>query len=91
MDGPLTYTNPTQAKAFQVMTGDDYKVVLSPDYANEIRSHPALQFAAAIAKDFHGDIPGFEAFRRGESSDEILSDAVRIKLTQNLGRWSMSG
>ncbi|EEH06087.1 cytochrome P450 monooxygenase [Histoplasma capsulatum G186AR] len=47
-----------KAKAFRLLTDNGPKTVLSADYADEIRSHPLLNFGAAIAKEFHADIKG---------------------------------
>jgi hypothetical protein len=64
---------------------------LSPKYANEIRSHPALSFGKAVAKEFHTYIPGFEPFKQTSSSENIFQDAVRMKLTQALGVYCFCG
>lgn len=61
--------------------------MLSADYADEIRSHPLLNFGAAIAKEFHADIKGFDTFKQGTRADEIFQDAVRMQLTHHLGEW----
>ncbi|KAK2739055.1 hypothetical protein FQN55_009588 [Onygenales sp. PD_40] len=74
-----------KASAFRLFSDNGIKTVLSVDYANEIRSHPALNFGRAIEQEFHPDIPGFEPFKQGTTSDEIFQDAVRMKLTQSLG------
>ncbi|RDW68967.1 cytochrome P450 [Aspergillus mulundensis] len=71
--------------AFNLVTETGYRLVLDPKYAQEIRSHEALSFGKAIALDFHAHIPGFEPFDQGTRSDEIVQDAVRMKLTQSLG------
>ncbi|KLJ11186.1 hypothetical protein EMPG_13523 [Blastomyces silverae] len=75
----------SKASAFRLMTENGPKTVLSADYADEIRSHPSLNFGAAIAKEFHADIPGFDTFKQGTRVDEIFQDAVRMKLTHHLG------
>ncbi|EEQ86913.2 cytochrome P450 monooxygenase [Blastomyces dermatitidis ER-3] len=74
-----------KASAFRLMTENGPKTVLSANYADEIRSHPSLNFGAAIAKEFHADIPGFDTFKQGTRVDEIFQDAVRMKLTHHLG------
>ncbi|KAE8150841.1 cytochrome P450 [Aspergillus avenaceus] len=74
----------SKARAFLVGTESGYKVVLAPEYANEIRSHESLSFNQEIAKDFHPHIPGFEPFKQGLAPDSIVMDAIRIRLTQSL-------
>lgn len=37
-------------------------------------------------QEFFADKPGFEPFRVGLNSERIFQDAVRIKLTQSLGK-----
>ncbi|KAI9375670.1 cytochrome P450 [Aspergillus egyptiacus] len=69
---------------FNIRTETGYKLVLGPQYANEIRSHAALSFGEAIAGDFHVQLPGFAPFKQGTRLDEIVQDAVRMKLTQSL-------
>ncbi|CBF80737.1 hypothetical protein AN8530.2 [Aspergillus nidulans FGSC A4] len=71
--------------AFHLVTEAGYRLVLDPKYANEIRSHEALSFGKATAQDFHAGIHGFEPFEQGTRSDQIVSDVVRMKLTQSLG------
>ncbi|PGH06156.1 hypothetical protein GX51_02544 [Blastomyces parvus] len=83
--GTLIREGLSKASAFRLMTENGPKTVLSADYADEIRSHPSLNFGAAIAKEFHADIPGFDTFKQGTRVDEIFQDAVRMKLTHQLG------
>ncbi|KAL4874933.1 cytochrome P450 [Aspergillus karnatakaensis] len=71
--------------AFNIISDNGRRLVLSPKYAHEIRSHDALSFGRAIATDFHAELPGFEPFKQGTRADEIVQDAVRMKLTQSLG------
>ncbi|EDN04903.1 conserved hypothetical protein [Histoplasma mississippiense (nom. inval.)] len=71
--------------AFRLLTDNGPKTVLSAGYADEIRSHPLLNFGAAIAKEFHADIKGFDTFKQGTRADEIFQDAVRMQLTHHLG------
>ncbi|OAX80967.1 hypothetical protein ACJ72_04696 [Emergomyces africanus] len=75
----------SKASAFRLVTENGPKTVLSSNYADEIRNHPALNFGAAIAKEFHANIRGFDTFKQGTRGDEIFQDAVRMKLTHNLG------
>ncbi|KAI0885396.1 cytochrome P450 [Annulohypoxylon maeteangense] len=70
---------------FQVITGTGPKIVLPNKFADDIRSHPSLDFNRAFAKDFLVHYPGFDGFRVGLSGDELIQETVRVKLTQSLG------
>ncbi|KAL4790515.1 cytochrome P450 [Aspergillus venezuelensis] len=72
--------------AFNIATENGYRLVLGPKYIPEIRSHEALDFNKAIANDFHANVHGFEPFLEGLKGDNIVQDAVRMKLTQSLGQ-----
>ncbi|KAJ5173381.1 hypothetical protein N7492_005974 [Penicillium capsulatum] len=61
------------------------RTVLSPAFANEIRSNPALSFSGAVSEEFHAHIKGFEPFAQFAHTADIFRDAVRIKLNQALG------
>ncbi|KAJ0417350.1 cytochrome P450 [Aspergillus carlsbadensis] len=71
--------------AFTIATENGYRVILGPQYANEVRSHEALSFGRAVAHDFHAHIPGFEPFMEGTGAERVLQDVVRMRLTQSLG------
>ncbi|KAL2857577.1 cytochrome P450 [Aspergillus pseudodeflectus] len=71
--------------AFEIATENGYRVILGPQYANEVRSHEALSFGRAVAHDFHAQIPGFEPFKEGTGAERVLQDVVRMRLTQSLG------
>ncbi|PGH15783.1 hypothetical protein AJ79_02163 [Helicocarpus griseus UAMH5409] len=81
----LINTGFSQASVFRLVSDDGTKIVLDAKYANDIRSHHGLSFGAAVAREFHSTLPGFEPFKQGTTSDEIFQDAVRMKLTQSLG------
>ena len=70
---------------FRILTDNGYKLVLSPKYANEIRSREDLNFVKAAVDRFHAEIPGFEVFKQATRADDILQDAIRTKMTQSLG------
>lgn len=74
-----------QWPVFRILTDNGYKLVLSPKYANEIRSHEDLNFVKAAVDRFHAEIPGFEVFKQATRADDILQDAIRTKMTQSLG------
>ncbi|KAJ5142256.1 uncharacterized protein N7443_006975 [Penicillium atrosanguineum] len=70
---------------FQVMGSTRPLIVLHPKYIDEIKSHPHLSFEGATRKNFFEDrIPGFEPFHAA-GAGKVLTDTVRIKLTQALG------
>lgn len=69
---------------FQVMTGTGPKIILPNKFADELRNHPALDFNKAFAKDFMVNYPGFEAHRLGLQNEHLISETVRVKLTQSL-------
>lgn len=74
---------------FNILTESGYSIALSHEYANEIRSHKDLSFGHFIARIFPVNVPGFEPFANSTTGDEILQDAVRMKLTQRLGKCSI--
>ncbi|PKX92974.1 putative cytochrome P450 monooxygenase [Aspergillus novofumigatus IBT 16806] len=74
-----------RAPIFRVHSDNGIKTMLAPECANEIRAHPALSFGRAITLEFHSDIHGFEPFNQLASSNDTFQDAIRMKLTQNLG------
>ncbi|OJJ00726.1 hypothetical protein ASPVEDRAFT_190002 [Aspergillus versicolor CBS 583.65] len=74
-----------QWPVFRILTDNGYKLVLSPKYANEIRSREDLNFVKAAVDRFHAEIPGFEVFKQATRADDILQDAIRTKMTQSLG------
>ncbi|KAL1955895.1 hypothetical protein VTO42DRAFT_7968 [Malbranchea cinnamomea] len=75
----------SKANVFRIESDNGIKTVLAPKYANELRSHPQLNFGASVAREFHAYLPAFAPFKQGTSSEEIFQDAVRTKLTQSLG------
>ncbi|KAL2783812.1 cytochrome P450 [Aspergillus keveii] len=75
----------SKASAFRIGTETGYKIVLAPEYANEVRSHESLSFGKDSAKDFHAHISGFEPFKQGLADDNIVLDVIRMRLTQSLG------
>ncbi|EED18614.1 cytochrome P450 monooxygenase, putative [Talaromyces stipitatus ATCC 10500] len=60
-------------------------LILSPEYANEIRSDPRLSFRKHNTKDFLGHLFTFELFQDRGKFGEKINDMVRTKLTQSLG------
>ena len=70
---------------FQVLTDSGYKIVVPNRFANELKSHPNLNFNQAFAKDFFPNYPGFEGMRQGLLDESFIQEVVRVKLTQSLG------
>ncbi|EEA24836.1 cytochrome P450 monooxygenase, putative [Talaromyces marneffei ATCC 18224] len=60
-------------------------VLLSPEYANEVRSDPRLNFRKHNAKDFLGNLFTFQLFQDRKNFGELVNVMVRTKLTQSLG------
>ncbi|PYI12549.1 cytochrome protein [Aspergillus sclerotiicarbonarius CBS 121057] len=75
----------SKSSVFYITSDNGPKIVLAPKYAHEIRSHHALSFGKAATNEFQANIRGFEPFRQGTTGDRIFQDAIRMKLTQNLG------
>ncbi|QIX02158.1 hypothetical protein AMS68_007675 [Peltaster fructicola] len=69
---------------FQVITGTGPKLLVPNRFAHELRNNEALNFQEATATEFFPTWPGFEAFRAGLHSDNIITEVVRVKLTQSL-------
>jgi hypothetical protein len=70
------------------MTLNGPKIVLAPQFANEIRNHPALSVAAFSSNELHAHIRGFDVFAQGEN-DDILQDTVRSKIALSIGESSL--
>jgi len=63
---------------------NSFQIILPNRFADEIRSHEALNFPKAFEKEFFVDYPGFDAHRQGLIDDWFIQDVTRIKLTQSL-------
>lgn len=74
----------TQGAPFQIVSASMYKIIVPSRFAEELKSHPDLDFQEATAKDFFVDIPGFDGIKAGLRFHGILIDTVRTKLTQYL-------
>ena len=70
---------------FQVRTGTGYKIIVPNRFADELKSHPSLNFNEAFAKDLFVEYPGFDGTRQGLQDETFLQEVVRVKLTQSLG------
>jgi hypothetical protein len=70
---------------FQVPTSSGYKVVVPSRYAEELKSHPNLNFNESFAEEFFVDYPGFEPHRQGLRNGNFMPEVVGVKLTRSLG------
>jgi hypothetical protein len=62
------------------------KIILGPEYADEVKSHPACNADVFIAKEFHAHVSGFEVLR----PQQVMKDAIRLKLTRSIGKSQLS-
>ncbi|KAF2420360.1 cytochrome protein [Tothia fuscella] len=72
-------------KPFRVIADVGDMVILPPSVANDIRNDNKLSFVEFVGQQFHKSLPGFEPFEKG-ISDHIFIKAVRINLTQQIGK-----
>ena len=70
---------------FQVLTSSGYKIIVPDRFADELKSHPDLNFNEAFAKDFPVHYPGFDGVTQGLQDGTFIQEVVRVKLTQSLG------
>ncbi|KAJ5948643.1 hypothetical protein N7454_001950 [Penicillium verhagenii] len=77
-----------EAGVFRIITDVGTRTILSPKYANEIRSLPELSLSDNLKTELHADLPGFEPFGI-VANTTIVQDLVRIKITQNLANSLM--
>ncbi|KAJ5761129.1 hypothetical protein N7520_008285 [Penicillium odoratum] len=77
-----------EAGVFRIITDVGTRTMLSPKYANEIRSLPQLSLSDNLKTELHADLPGFEPFGI-VANHTIVQDLVRIKITQNLANSLM--
>ncbi|KAH7055785.1 cytochrome P450 [Macrophomina phaseolina] len=71
-------------KPFQMIGDTGHVIILPPEYANEIRNSPHLDFSKVVAKFVTADIPGFEGFRSGLNDIPAVLDICKIHLTREL-------
>ncbi|KAH8703535.1 cytochrome P450, partial [Talaromyces proteolyticus] len=72
-------------KGYFLDTDVGRQMILSPQYADELRNDPRLSFKEFTSRDFSGDLPGFEVFSSKSDANAIGVDVVRKKLTRTLG------
>ena len=70
---------------FQVLTGTGPKIILPNKFAEELKTHPDLNFNKAVLPDFFTELRGFEPFKLASEDEQFLPEVVRVKLTQSLG------
>jgi hypothetical protein len=75
-----------QSSLFKLVGDSDTLLILSPKYANEIRSHPFLSFTKALITETHPYIKGFEPMMQIILPSEIFQVATRTRMTRALGR-----
>ncbi|GAB7342859.1 hypothetical protein MBLNU457_g0983t2 [Dothideomycetes sp. NU457] len=69
---------------FQIMTGTGPKIILPPQYVDEIKSLPQMSFTKDIEFEFFVDYPGFEPLKAGTADFKVILDMIKIKLNQSL-------
>ncbi|PSN67367.1 cytochrome P450 monooxygenase-like protein [Corynespora cassiicola Philippines] len=75
-------------KGFMMVTNVGELVTLPTEFANIIRNDERFSFAAAVQKDFHTHIPGFEPFDAVAYDGQVLQTLVRKQLTKYLNTVS---
>ncbi|KAI1843488.1 hypothetical protein JX266_010314 [Neoarthrinium moseri] len=71
---------------FLLQTENGVELLLSADYANQIKDDEALDFGK---HDMHSYLDGFAPFRQGQSPDRIFHDAIKINLTQDIAKLNI--
>ncbi|KAI1738428.1 cytochrome P450 [Xylaria scruposa] len=73
-------------KPVRIATDTGNLIILPPNHlAQEIRNEPNLSFFASSEEDFHGRLPGFEAFN-AEKAAGMLLKVTRNQLTKYLSK-----
>ncbi|KAK5637139.1 hypothetical protein RRF57_012851 [Xylaria bambusicola] len=79
-----TANNDFANKPVRIATDTGNLIILPPNHlAQEIRNEPNLSFFASSEEDFHGKLPGFEAFN-AEKAAGMLLKVTRNQLTKYL-------
>ncbi|KAI1422519.1 cytochrome P450 [Xylaria sp. FL1777] len=79
-----TATHEYTDKPVRIATDTGSLIILPPNHlAQEIRNEPNLSFFASSEEDFHGTLPGFEAFN-AEKAAGMLLKVARNQLTKYL-------
>ncbi|CZT12184.1 related to gibberellin cluster-GA14-synthase [Rhynchosporium agropyri] len=74
------------SRVFRIETESGPHVYLSHEFAHEIRDDERLSLSKYLVQELLVNIPGLEPFREGTVIDGVMQDAVRIRLTQTLGK-----
>ncbi|KAL8282700.1 hypothetical protein RB597_010103 [Gaeumannomyces tritici] len=72
-------------KPFFIQGENGPLLVIPPGMINDIRAHPALSFIHTVREDFHGGLPGFEAFTLASRDDRLLQNVIIRHLTKYMG------
>ncbi|PLB44097.1 cytochrome P450 [Aspergillus steynii IBT 23096] len=73
------------SRAFRVETDNAEVLVLSPNYADEIRKDDGFSFTHLLHKDFRGHIPAFINFNLKKGLNDMANDVIQAKVTPSLG------
>ncbi|KAH7389951.1 cytochrome P450 [Pyrenochaeta sp. MPI-SDFR-AT-0127] len=71
-------------RPFRILTDWGEVLMLTPDYAHNIRNDPHLSFTKAVSFDSHANIPGFETVKLISLSDNLVQLVARKQLTRHL-------
>ncbi|KAH8768417.1 cytochrome P450 [Diaporthe sp. PMI_573] len=89
----MTRSKEVMAKARSMYPHEPYRIytdwgealVLPPEFVNELKSHPDLDFRKVAEDDSHAYVPGWEPFK----ADEKMSTVVMKHLTKALTKITM--
>ncbi|KAI9148434.1 Dihydromonacolin L monooxygenase LovA 1 [Paramyrothecium foliicola] len=74
---------------FRAVTELGELIILPARYAQEMRNERSLDFRAALMKQMHSYLPGFEAFDLLGHKSEVVQKVARKQLTQHLNSLSV--
>lgn len=67
---------------FRVITALSERIILPYSWIDWIRKHPDLDHQAAVAQDFFGNYPGFEAIETFNDPNHFVIDLVKKRMSQ---------
>ncbi|KAH7081740.1 cytochrome P450 [Paraphoma chrysanthemicola] len=79
-EGQRTYPN----TPFRLWTAWGEVLMLTPQYAHEVRNNPHLSFTKAVSFDGHANTPGFETVKLISHPDNLIQLVARKQLTRHL-------
>jgi hypothetical protein len=86
-NGPKVVLSPKYANDIRndhrLSFGTEMAKVVLPSFKSH---HYCYQWLNIFLQEFFAHYPGFEPFRVGSMAEQLFQDAVRIKLTQALGK-----